>query len=400
VWGSGFFKLYHNTFMAEDFLTEFERALKERTNQLSPEERKLQSEQNLKKMAKNQTLSPEERRMKNRMDQLSPEEKKIQSKTNIDRIAKKQIDARNAKAQDYLDKSKARKMQSPAYRAGRASAEAQRTVVEGAKKFGSDLSKAVKSDIKVAKKAIEKVAPKVTGAVRGAGRMAVPIEAAIEAVRTARYLTDEDYRDVNQKAYEEMAEKPALARAVEGGLGGMATILTQAKNLLDTSGAYSRAAESRKAAEEGKQRLIAKGILDEKGRPTRLREAAPEAEESSKAAPQFDGEALSRALIEAPSVPSPETAPRTMEEATTGPATSEQVRSPMEQQMEAPKATAVIPEGRMEALFRKTTGTNFNPKSSADKGRMAELTAFIEQDPELLNKSDTKIALDFYRTLK
>ena len=400
MWGSGFFKLYHYTFMAEDFLTEFERALKERTNQLSPEERKLQSEQNLKKMAKNQTLSPEERSMKNRMDQLSPEERKLQSKTNVERMAKKQIDARNAKAQDYLDKSKARKMQSPAYRAGRASAQAQRTVVEGAKKFGSDLSKAVKSDIDVAKKAIGKVAPKLAGAGRVIGRVAAPVQAGVELVRTAKYLTDEDYRDVNQKAYEEMAEKPALARALEGAGGGMATILTTGKNILDTVGAYGRAAAGEKAAEEGKQRLIRMGILDKEGRPIRSKEAAPEAEEAGEAAPQFDGEALSRALIEAPSVPSPETAPRTMEEATTGPATSEQVRSPMEQQMEAPKATAVIPEGRMEALFRKTTGTNFNPKSSADKGRMAELTAFIEQDPELLNKSDTKIALDFYRTLK
>ena len=397
--------------MAEDFLTEFERALKERTNQLSPEERKLQSEQNLKKMAKNQTLSPEERSMKNRMDQLSPEEKKIQSKTNIDRIAKKQIDARNAKAQDYLDKSKARKMQSPAYRAGRTSAQAQRTVVEGAKKFGSDLSKAIKSDIKVAKKAIEKVAPKVAGV----GRAAAPVAALIEGVRTAKYLTDEDYRDVNQKAYEEMAEKPALARAVEGGLGGMATILTQAKNLLDTSGAYSRAAESRKAAEEGKQRLIAKGILDEKGRPTRLREtapeAAPEAEEAGGATPQFDGEALSRALIEAVPVRPAEAA-----------SDSGEVGAPRTPEVEAaykeieagnvPKATVVdeselepapveLDEDRMAQLYRKTTGAVYNPEvSKAAREKMAQLKAFVSTNPEMLNKSDTKIALDFYRTLK
>ena len=397
--------------MAEDFLTEFERALKERTNQLSPEERKLQSEQNLKKMAKNQTLSPEERRMKNRMDQLSPEERKIQSKTNVERMAKKQIDARNAKAQDYLDKSKARKMQSPAYRAGRASAQAQRTVVEGAKKFGSDLAKSVKSDIKIAKKAIGKVAPKVAAV----GRASAPIAALIEGVRTAKYLTDEDYRDVNQKAYEEMAEKPALARAVEGGLGGMATILTQAKNLLDTSGAYSRAAESRKAAEEGKQRLIAKGILDEKGRPTRLREtaseAATEAEESSKATPQFDGEALSRALIEAAPVRPAEAAPD-----------SGEVGAPRTPEVEAaykeieagnvPKATVVdesklgeepveLDETRMAQLYRKTTGAEYNPEvSKAAREKMAQLKAFVSDNPDMLNKSDTRIALDFYKTLK
>lgn len=390
--------------MAEDFLTSFERALKERTNQLSPEERKIQSEQNLKKMAKNQTLSPEERRIKNRMDQLSPEEKKIQSKTNLERMGRKQIDIRNAKAQDYLDKSKASKMKSPAYRAGRATAEAQRTVVEGAKKFGSDLAKSVKSDIEIGKKAIQKVAPKVAAV----GRAAAPVAALIEGVRTAKYLTDEDYRDVNQKAYEEMAEKPALARAVEGGFGGMATILTQAKNLLDTSGAYSRAAESREAAEEGKKRLIAKGILDEKGRPTRLRETAPEAE-SREATPQFDGEALSRALIEAAPVRPAEAAPD-----------SGEVGAPRTPEVEAayreieagtvPKATVVdesklgapeLDETRMAQLYRKTTGAEYNPEvSKAAREKMTQLKSFVSSNPDMLNKSDTRIALDFYKTLK
>ena len=64
-----------------------------------------------------------------------------------------------------------------------------------------------------------------------------------------------------------------------------------------------------------------------------------------------------------------------------------------------PKAKPVIDEDRMASLFRKTTGTDFNPKSRVDKERMAQLTSFIEEDPERLNKSDTKIALDFYRTL-
>jgi hypothetical protein len=67
---------------------------------------------------------------------------------------------------------------------------------------------------------------------------------------------------------------------------------------------------------------------------------------------------------------------------------------------QAPKAAPVIDEARMAALFRKTTGTAFDPKSRVDKTRMADLTSFIEKDPDLLNKSDTKIALDYYRTLK
>ena len=64
-----------------------------------------------------------------------------------------------------------------------------------------------------------------------------------------------------------------------------------------------------------------------------------------------------------------------------------------------PKAKPVIDEDRMASLFRKTTGTDFNPKSRVDKERMAQLTSFIEQDTDMLNKSDTRIALDFYKTL-
>ena len=67
---------------------------------------------------------------------------------------------------------------------------------------------------------------------------------------------------------------------------------------------------------------------------------------------------------------------------------------------QAPKAAPVIDEARIAALFRKTTGTAFDPKSRVDTARMADLTSFIEKDPDLLNKSDTKIALDYYRTLK
>ena len=64
-----------------------------------------------------------------------------------------------------------------------------------------------------------------------------------------------------------------------------------------------------------------------------------------------------------------------------------------------PKAKPVIDEARMASLFRKTTGTDFNPKSRVDKERMSQLTSFVEQDTDMLNKSDTRIALDFYKTL-
>lgn len=84
--------------------------------------------------------------------------------------------------------------------------------------------------------------------------------------------------------------------------------------------------------------------------------------------------------------------PEGVEVAATAPSTT-MAESP------TPAAKPVIDEARMASLFRKTTGTDFNPKSRVDKERMSQLTSFIEEDPERLNKSDTKIALDYYRTL-
>jgi len=389
-------------------LTEFEQAVRDRLKQLSPEERKIQSESNLKKMGQQQ-LSPEERKIAERRNQLSPEERKIQSDSNLKKMGQQQVDARNKKAQDYLDKSKANKMKSPAYKAGRTSAKVQRSFTEGAKKLGSDLVKSIKSDLKVGSKAIKKVAPKLAGVARASA----PVQAALEVMRTARFLGDEDYRKENEKAYEELADKNTFQRAVEGGLGGMATILTQSKNLLDTAGANIRSRESGIAAEEGKRRLIAKGILDESGKPIRrepqeysdfakreiAKRQAIEAGEKA-AVPTDDIRAMNQPTGNALSVePVPTEAPdieaayKQIESGNVPKAipVDEETLEPIKPQLD---------EGRMAALFRTTTGTSFNPKSKADMGRMEQLRSFVEEDPDKLNKSDTKIALDFYRTLK
>jgi hypothetical protein len=66
----------------------------------------------------------------------------------------------------------------------------------------------------------------------------------------------------------------------------------------------------------------------------------------------------------------------------------------------APAAAPEISEDRMSALFRKTMGTAFDPKSKMDIGKMNQLREFVGGNSDLLNKSDTKIALDYYRTLK
>ena len=355
-----------------DFLTELEKAIANRQGQLSPQERAIQSKVNVKRMG--QQLSGAEKSIADRQRQLSPAERKIQSDVNLKRMGQQQIDLRNTKAQAYLDKKAAEKAPSMAAKAGRATAQAERAVAQGAKKL----------------------LPKLAAGAKAVGRAAPVVAAATEAVRLGKLVADEDYRKENEAAYEDLAEKNFLQRAVEGGLGGVTSIFALNKNIDDTVGAYTRAMKGDMAFQNKQKELIARGILDEEGKPIRRQEAIPA---TTATAPEFDGEALSKALIEAPPVQPAETAPRTADveaaykeiEAGTVP----KAIPVDESKIGAPE----ISEDRMSALFRKTTGTNFDPKSKADKARMAELTSFIEQDPERLNKSDTKIALDFYRTL-
>lgn len=77
--------------------------------------------------------------------------------------------------------------------------------------------------------------------------------------------------------------------------------------------------------------------------------------------------------------------------------------SPSTATAEAPTKAAPVEldENRMAQLYRKTTGSVYNPEvSKAAREKMAQLKAFVSSNPDMLNKSDTKIALDFYRTLK
>jgi hypothetical protein len=326
-------------------------------------------------------LSEIEKALKGAMNQLSPEERKISSKTNVKKMAQKGIEARNTKAQAYIDKKAAQKAPSMAAKAGQMTAQAERAASEGAKKLAA----------RVASTAAE-AAPKIVSAAKAAGRAAPLVAAAIETVRTGKLLADEDYRKENEAAYEDLAEKNFLQRAVEGGLGGVTSIYAAGKNIDDTVGAYTRAAQRDMAFQNKQKELIARGILDKDGRPIRREEAAP--------APEFDGGAWSRALIDAPPVQPEKTAPRESD----APAAYEDIETG-----NAPKAIIVdesetqapeISEDRMSALFRKTMGTAFDPKSKMDASKMNQLREFVSGNSDLLNKSDTKIALDYYRTLK
>ena len=154
-------------------------------------------------------LTELEKAIADRLKQLSPEERKIQSKVNLDRMGKQQSDIRNAKAQAYLDKKAAEKLPSMASRAGRATAQAEQAVAQG----------------------VKKALPKLATGAKAVGRAAPVIGAATELVRAGKLAIDEDYRKENEAAYEDLAEKNFLQRAVEGGLGGVASIYAFNKNL-------------------------------------------------------------------------------------------------------------------------------------------------------------------------
>lgn len=62
-----------------------------------------------------------------------------------------------------------------------------------------------------------------------------------------------------------------------------------------------------------------------------------------------------------------------------------------------PKPEAAGPERDMDALFAKATGTAFDPKSRVDVARKAELEDLMKSMPELAGKSDTQVALQWYR---
>lgn len=63
---------------------------------------------------------------------------------------------------------------------------------------------------------------------------------------------------------------------------------------------------------------------------------------------------------------------------------------------ETPKATPVV----SPALFRKTMGTSLDPKSKMDRDKMKDLEEFVAGNDSLKGKTDTQIALAYYRRLK
>lgn len=67
----------------------------------------------------------------------------------------------------------------------------------------------------------------------------------------------------------------------------------------------------------------------------------------------------------------------------------------------AMKAKAPTLSGdRIQSLFKKATGTSFNPKSKADRAALTEIEALMSARPDLADASDTKVALAWYKSKK
>ena len=67
---------------------------------------------------------------------------------------------------------------------------------------------------------------------------------------------------------------------------------------------------------------------------------------------------------------------------------------------EMPATPAAPAAGRdINALFAKATGTAFDPKSRMDIAKKQELEALLKGSPDLAGKSDTQVALQYYRQM-
>lgn len=149
----------------------------------------------------------------------------------------------------------------------------------------------------------------------------------------------------------------------------------------------------------------ARSAVDEVARSMREQQyaqpTAPSPTTEAKTTTGMDGEALSKLLVQAPPVPSPEMAPRepqTPASMAQAAPSATMAEAPTSTEAMPPKATPVIDDNRLMGLFSKTMGTEFDPKSRLDRSKLDELRGFVESNPDMLGKSDTKIALDYYRS--
>jgi hypothetical protein len=266
----------------------------------------------------------------------------------------------------------------PVYRSG--AKPTMRTVTGRATTVGDDVLKLT-----------GKAAPKAAGAGAGKllGKLAVPLAAAEQTYQAGKLLLSEDARDEAAQDYRDSANEGAVERTVKGALGGVTTIYGLDRALRDTQESERSAAESgqeleTKLADPKTQKLL-QSVKERQAAFMRLSEADRDLVDSmpAKQAKQYIQD----------NQPAPPTS--TTNKMGGRPLFAEPDAKPAA----APAAPAAPAERDLDALFLKATGTSFDPKSRVDAARKAELEDLLKGDPNLAGKSDTQVALQWYRKM-
>jgi hypothetical protein len=265
-----------------------------------------------------------------------------------------------------------------AQKAGRAFGQAKHAVKRAAQQGGQETKRQIGAAGRQAAKDIRAFSKAVAPAAKAAGvvgRVAAPV---VEGVRVARYLTDEGYRKQAEEDFENMSEKNAFLRAVEGGLGGTTTIAAAAANLIQAAQARGRARAGEAAADAKTRELIARGILDESGRPIPLEQRR---------------ERIAATSPMGPPAPQQKETPAPQQKETPAP---QQKETPAPQQKETPAPQ----QEEMEKLYKTTMGGSFDPNSPASLEKMKKLQDFYTTSGGMGGRTPTRFALDYYKTLK
>jgi hypothetical protein len=268
----------------------------------------------------------------------------------------------------------------PVYRAG--AKPTMRTVTGKATTVGDDVLKLT-----------GKAAPKAAGAGAGKllGKLAVPLAVAEQVYQAGKLLLSEDARDEAAQDYRDSANEGAVERTVKGALGGVTTIYGLDRALRDVQESERGAAESgreveKKLADPETQKLL-QSVKERQAAFMRLSPDDRDLVDSmpAKQAKQYIQD----------NQPAPPTS--TTNKMGGRPLAKEPATAPAA--APAAPAAAPAPERDLNALFLKATGTAFDPKSRLDVARKAELEDLLKGDPSLAGKSDTQVALQWYRKM-
>jgi hypothetical protein len=244
------------------------------------------------------------------------------------------------------------------------------------------------------------------GSAAGSLAALAPVIAAYHAGKIANLALDPAAREQASKDYTALQEKGVFSRALHGAnpLNSVDTIYGAGKGVVDTLQSYSNAADGEAALNTpeardtvkrvGKLQAVYEGLSDaDKSRVDKM--TGPERLQWRKTGefPQKEARLGAGSALFPEGIKMPETTPMTQE------------KTPIfsEPKATAPAATPAAPAAPsrdIDSLFLKATGTKFDPKSRLDIARKAELEDLMKSKPELAGKSDTQVALQWYRQME